>query len=217
MNPTLIEVSGYLLAVDEKAEIKINDWYVDDANNIRKSIIDDPNYWDGRAIYHKLIAIQRDHPQAKEIGVPTFEVEETELGKFLNDNLSKSKKELFSQGGDEPFLMGWIAALMHVKVNLSVRSHRFSEEDMRHIVYQFLADGCPNFPKDSRGSWVKWCDNYFATLSRRELPVEWMEIFPETVEQVKEYERTDKLPIAPKTDSQHRLLTKSGELITVKK
>lgn len=37
-------------------EIKYNDWYIDDTNQIRQSITDDKEYWDVRQDYLKIIA-----------------------------------------------------------------------------------------------------------------------------------------------------------------
>lgn len=42
--------------VDESAEIKEGDWYVDDTNQIRQSITSDKYYWSQRLNYYKVIA-----------------------------------------------------------------------------------------------------------------------------------------------------------------
>ena len=43
---------------------------------------------------------------------------------------------------------------------------KYTEDDMKEMLRRFLRDGCPNHPKDSRGSWIKWFDNYIASLKR---------------------------------------------------
>lgn len=35
-----------------------------------------------------------------------------------------------------------------------------TEELIKKAVGDFLADGCPNYPKDKRGSWLKWVEDW---------------------------------------------------------
>lgn len=37
-----------------------------------------------------------------------------------------------------------------------------TDKDMFDIIGAYLSAGCPNYPQDPRGSWIKWCEMYLS-------------------------------------------------------
>lgn len=52
------------------------------------------------------------------------------------------------------------------------KSVLFTTEDMTNIVMDFLSAGCPNFPKDERGSWLKWVESYIEKLANTKINIQ---------------------------------------------
>ena len=99
MEHKVIITSQGKVVVDETAEIKTDDWYVDDTNQIRQSITFDKHYWSQRVDYCKIIytinfSIDKDIPMV----IVEDEVEQLALIEFKKEDDGFLSYDAFVKG-----------------------------------------------------------------------------------------------------------------------
>lgn len=117
-----IQLEDQVLLV-KNGEIPEN-WYLDDANQIRESIIDDPDYWEGRLGYKSIIASTKPLK-----GLPLL---------VIKDGIKKlATKTLSEQDWDTskglPFNEGYLKGFKH-GFKKARETFKFTEEDMIEFV-----------------------------------------------------------------------------------
>lgn len=100
-------------------------WYLDDANQIRESVIDDPEYWEGRLGYKSIIASTKPLE-----GLPLLVIED-EVDEIIDQEMIKM--------GHEPSrvrhpIFGEDRQLAKALYYKGKQTYKFTEEDLRKAI-----------------------------------------------------------------------------------
>jgi hypothetical protein len=131
-NANVLDGIPHQLIITDDSVIGLHDWYLDDANQIRQSIIDDADYWAARKSYKRIIA---SHPQLE--GTASIKSEDIEW--------------LVKQGMPEQ-------VQIEMEVDYSLEGHNFGdpkEENSNFWKPKISGNGCISIVKDNKVVGIK--------------------------------------------------------------
>lgn len=115
----LIELEDQVLLVKNGDTPK--NWYLDDANQIRKSITDDPDWWSARLGYRSILASTKPLE-----GIPLLVIEDNVIGKPLDDYIRTKTNQDQCVG----FIEGY---------NKAKEKFKFTEDDMVEFAMNMIS------------------------------------------------------------------------------
>lgn len=137
---TLIKQKNEFILCSEDEVKNMNEWYIDDANELRCSITDDKDYWSRRTDYKKVIA-HTNHPELPKINFNGLDKEfgYVDVEKLAMDSLKEKWQYLYKFGYPKiPFPTNYAEDLFNIskgfQLSQSLNENMFSEEDLRNAL-----------------------------------------------------------------------------------
>jgi hypothetical protein len=134
MTHKIIHTNNYLLVVDN-SEIKMDDWYLDDNNNLRISVTSDKDYWSKRNRYKKVIAHLplNDSPILQGVDLlPPLEDDVKKLAKEYIDDEWQKDDDAVKFGIKVGYVQGY---------NKAKEKYKYTEEDIKNAYTKGFSEG----------------------------------------------------------------------------